>query len=72
MAVAYGKTPESLVLCGLVGIMDPPRQSAIQFVETMQVGAEVKIIVSPPGSRYSDEIIPKSYPQRAKCSLKYC
>ena len=37
MAVAYGKTAESLVFCGLVGIMDPPRPSAIEFVKTMHV-----------------------------------
>lgn len=46
MAVAYGKSPEALVLCGLVGIMDPPRQSAIQFVETMQVGTEGEMLVA--------------------------
>lgn len=46
MAIAYGKSIESLVFCGLVGIMDPPRQSAIHFVETMQVGTEGETVGS--------------------------
>lgn len=37
MAVARGKREDSLVFCGLVGIMDPPRASAIAFAERMQV-----------------------------------
>eukprot|EP00903_Cladosiphon_okamuranus_P015918 g14703.t1 len=36
MAVACGKSEDSLVFCGLVGIMDPPRASAIAFAERMQ------------------------------------
>eukprot|EP00752_Nemacystus_decipiens_P005424 g4916.t2 len=36
MAVARGTREDSLVLCGLVGIMDPPRASAIAFAERMQ------------------------------------
>lgn len=39
MAIAHGRKAESLVFCGLVGIMDPPRTSAITFAETMQVCA---------------------------------
>ena len=41
MAVARGKREDSLVFCGLVGIMDPPRASAIAFAERMQVRHEV-------------------------------
>ncbi|CAM9720643.1 unnamed protein product [Pylaiella littoralis] len=36
MAVASGKTVDALVFCGLVGIMDPPRASAIAFADRMQ------------------------------------
>eukprot|EP00904_Undaria_pinnatifida_P004944 jgi/Undpi1/157/HiC_scaffold_1.g00154.m1 len=36
MAIAHGTKAESLIFCGLVGIMDPPRTSAITFAETMQ------------------------------------
>ncbi|CAM9663245.1 unnamed protein product [Scytosiphon promiscuus] len=36
MAVARGKNAGSLVFCGLVGIMDPPRPSAIAFADRMQ------------------------------------
>lgn len=39
MAIAHGTKAESLIFCGLVGIMDPPRTSAITFAETMQVRA---------------------------------
>lgn len=39
MAIAHGREADSLVFCGLVGIMDPPRTSAITFAETMQVCA---------------------------------
>lgn len=37
MAVARGNKEDSLAFCGLVGIMDPPRASAIAFAERMQV-----------------------------------
>lgn len=37
MAVARGTRADSLFFCGLVGIMDPPRASAIKFAERMQV-----------------------------------
>lgn len=37
MAVARGKSADSLVFCGLVGIMDPPRPSAVAFADRMQV-----------------------------------
>lgn len=37
MAVARGNTEDSLVFCGLVGIMDPPRASAIAFADRMRV-----------------------------------
>ncbi|CAM9587881.1 unnamed protein product, partial [Laminaria digitata] len=36
MAIAHGRKAESLVFCGLVGIMDPPRTSAVTFADTMQ------------------------------------
>ncbi|CBJ31177.1 testis secretory pathway calcium transporting ATPase [Ectocarpus siliculosus] len=36
MAVACGTRADSLFFCGLVGIMDPPRASAIKFAERMQ------------------------------------
>ncbi|CAM9192901.1 unnamed protein product [Hapterophycus canaliculatus] len=36
MAVARGRSADSLVFCGLVGIMDPPRPSAVAFADKMQ------------------------------------
>lgn len=38
MAIAFGSSEDALVFGGLVGIMDPPRPSAVKFAETMQVG----------------------------------
>lgn len=36
MAIAFGSSEDALVFGGLVGIMDPPRPSAVKFAETMQ------------------------------------